>query len=428
MSVVSMFGDTVQLNPFLGLTISLLLGLLVGIQRGWISRNKASGQRIAGIRTHALIGLLGGLSGLLATIFSELILGLAFLSLSILITAAYLNSQRSNADMSITGLIGILLTFVFGALVLLGEPIIAASAAVITVFILDNKNEIHGALKKLEEHELDAGLRLLLISVVMLPLLPNQGYGPWNAVNPYELWWMVVLIATISFVGYFSMKIGGPEKGIMFTSFFAGLSASTALTLHFSKLSKDQPALSPLLASGILAACGTMFPRILLVAGVINRDLLSELWLPIVVMMLWCYLPAIIIWRQNRGIIFDQPIAKQNPLELSSAFMFGLILLVIMLLSHALQAWFGDLGIFLLSVAAGITDVDAITLTLSRDTANQLSVSTAVIGITIAAAVNSLVKGGMAATIGHRALAIRVMLPMFMAVISGVFVVFFVNR
>ena len=317
-----MNSDTAQLSPFLGLSISLLLGFLVGIQRGWINRNKASGQHIAGIRTHALIGLLGGLSGLLATIFSELILGLCFLSLSILITAAYLNSQRSSADMSITSLVGILLTFVFGALVLLGEPIIAASAAVITVFILDNKDEIHGALKKLEEHELDAGLRLLLISVVMLPLLPNQGYGPWNAVNPYELWWMVVLIATISFVGYFAMKIGGPEKGVMFTSFFAGLSASTALTLHYSKLSRDQPSLSPLLASGILIACGTMFPRILLVAGLINRDLLVELWLPVLVMMLWCYLPAFLIWRLNHGTAFEHPASKQNPLELTAAFMF----------------------------------------------------------------------------------------------------------
>lgn len=423
-----MNSDPSQLSPFLGLSISLLLGFLVGIQRGWINRNKASGQRIAGIRTHALIGLLGGLCGLLATIFGELVLGLAFLSLSILITAAYLNSQRLNADMSITSLVGILLTFVFGALVLLGEPIIAASASVITVFILDNKNEIHGALKKLEEHELDAGLRLLLISVVMLPLLPNQGYGPWNAVNPYELWWMVVLIATISFVGYFAMKIGGPEKGIMFTSFFAGLSASTALTLHYSKLSRNQPSLSPLLASGILIACGTMFPRILLVAGLINRDLLADLWLPVLVMMLWCYLPAFLIWRLNRGTAFEHPASKQNPLELTAAFMFGLILLAIMLLSHALQAWFGELGIMLLSVASGLTDVDAITLTLSRDSRNQLSVSTAVTGITIAAAVNSLVKGGMAAIIGHKRLGIRVMFPMFMAVISGLLVAYLINR
>lgn len=416
-----------ELSPILGLTISLLLGLLVGIQRGWVSRNKASGERIAGIRTHALIGLLGGLCGLLSTIFSELILGLTFLSLSILVTAAYINSQKSNADNSITGLIGILLTFVFGALVLLGQAIVAASAAVITVFILDNKSEIHGALKKLEDHELDAGLRLLLISVVMLPLLPNQGYGPWNAINPYELWWMVVLIATISFVGYFAMKIGGPEKGIMFTSFFAGLSSSTALTLHFSKLSKDQPSLSPLLACGILAACGTMFPRLLFVAGVINRELLADLWLPVIVMMVCCYLPAFIIWRRNRDLKFEHPTAKQNPLELSSAFMFGLILLVIMLLSKALQSWFGDLGILLLSVASGITDVDAITLTLSRDTANHLPISTAVLGITIAASVNSLVKGSMAAAIGHRSLAIRVMLPLFVAVILGLITAYLTN-
>jgi len=141
-----------------------------------------------------------------------------------------------------------------------------------------------------------------------------------------------------------------------------------------------------------------------------------------------CYLPAIMIWRRNRDTVFERPTAKQNPLELSAAFMFGLLLLVIMLLAHALQAWFGELGILLLAVASGITDVDAITLTLSRDTLNQLSVSTAVTGITIAAAVNSVVKGGMAAIIGNRALGIRVMLPMLMAVTSGLLVAYFINR
>lgn len=422
-----MNSDTALLSPLVSLAIALLLGLLVGIQRGWVNRDKASGQRIAGIRTHALIGLLGGICGLLANHFSELILGFAFLGLTILITSAYINSQKINADMSITGLVGMLLTFTFGVLAVLGEPVIAASAAVITVLILDNKKEIHQALQKLEEHELDAGLRLLLISVVMLPLLPNKSFGPWNAINPYELWWMVVLIATISFVGYFAMKIGGTKKGIIFTSFFAGLSASTALTLHFSRLSKNQPELSPLLASGILAACGTMFPRILLVCSIINRELLASLWLPAVVMMLWCYLPAILIWRLNRSVNVQQPTAKQNPLALGAAFIFGLILLTIMLLSHALKEWLGDAGILLLSAASGITDVDAITLTLSRSSSEQLSASTAVTGIIIAASVNSLVKGGMATAIGDRSMAVRVMVPMTMAAISGIIITLFMS-
>ncbi len=422
-----MNSDTAPLPPLFSLVIALLLGLLVGIQRGWVNRDKASGQRIAGIRTHALIGLLGGICGLLANHFSELILGFAFLGLTVLITSAYINSQRVNADMSITSLVGMLLTFTFGVLAVLGEPVIAASAAVITVLLLDNKKEIHHALLKLEEHELDAGLRLLLISVVMLPLLPNKGFGPWNAVNPYELWWMVVLIAIISFVGYFAMKIGGAKKGIIFTSFFAGLSASTALTLHFSRLSKTQAELSPLLASGILAACGTMFPRILLVCGIINRELLASLWLPAVVMMLWCYLPAILIWRLNRSVNVQQPTTKQNPLALSSAFIFGLILLVIMLLSHALKEWLGDAGILLLSAASGITDVDAITLTLSRSSSEQLSATTAVTGIIIAASVNSLVKGGMATAIGDRSMAVRVMVPMTMAAISGIAITVFMS-
>lgn len=412
----------VQVNQdhLIGLAVAVSLGFLIGIQRGWVNREKAAGSRIAGVRTHALIALLGGLSGLLATLFSELILGFVFIALAIVITAAYISSLSSEKNHSITSHIGMLITFALGALATLGMPVIAASSAVITTFILDNKKEIHGALSRLQENELDAGLKLLLISVVMLPLLPNEGYGPWQAINPYEIWWMVVLIASISFVGYFAMKVAGAEKGILFTSLFAGLSSSTALTLHFSRLSRENNALSPLLASGILAACGTMFPRVLLVCFLINPDLFNNLWPAISVMAVTTYIPAFLIWRMNRAVILDEVTLKQNPLELSSALFFGAILLSIVLLAKALNEWFGDAGVLILAAISGITDVDAITLTLSRQSENGLALITAALGITIAASVNSIVKAGMALFIGDRELGIRVTLPLLCAVVLGI--------
>ncbi|MCW8327339.1 MgtC/SapB family protein [Photobacterium sp. SDRW27] len=406
-------------SPFWRLCIALLLGAIVGIQRGWVDRNEAAGSRIAGIRTYSLIGLMGGICGLLTVIFSELFFGFSLLAFSVIIIVAYIKSQKVKKNLSITGLVGMLITFLLGCLAVVGEPMIAASAAVITAVILDNKKELHTALMKLQEYELDAALRLLLISVVMLPLLPNQGMGPWLAINPYEIWWMVVLIASISFVGYFAIKIGGAEKGILFTCLFAGLSSSTALTLQFSHLSKQQTHLSGLLASGILISCGTMFPRILFVCSVVNFPLVELLWFPMILMMMGFYLPAYWIWNTSKIGSEKSPEVKQNPLALSSAFFFGLVLLLIMLLSNALQEWFGNTGTLILSAISGITDVDAITLALGRQSADELLLSTAMLGIFIAAAVNSLIKMGMAWVIGAKPMRKFVVVPIIGSVVLG---------
>ncbi|EKO3389635.1 MgtC/SapB family protein [Vibrio fluvialis] len=402
------------------LLVALLLGAIVGTQRGWVARNNVEGSRVAGIRTFSLVGLYGGLSAILAAHYSPLLLGFALLALVVLASIAFVLKQRKSQDISITGVVSLLVTFVLGSLAVSGEPVLAAAAAVITAVVLDNKKELHEALQKLQEYELDAALRLMLISIVMLPLLPNQSYGPWQALNPYEIWWMVVLIASISFLGYFAIKIGGAKRGVLFTSVFAGFSSSTALTLQFSNLSRDQPIISPLLASGILLCCGTMFPRLLIVASLINTELTPILWPVIVVMMIGLYIPAWFIWRST-DVDFneDQSANHKNPLALQSALWFGVILAIIMLLAHALSDWFGQAGTLALSAVSGITDVDAITLALGRQSTHSLDAYTAAMGIIIAASVNTLVKMGMVISIGDRGLWVRVAPAMVLSVVAG---------
>ncbi|EKO3468662.1 MgtC/SapB family protein [Vibrio fluvialis] len=402
------------------LLVALLLGAIVGTQRGWVARNNVEGSRVAGIRTFSLVGLYGGLSAILAAHYSPLLLGFALLALVVLASIAFVLKQRKSQDISITGVVSLLVTFVLGSLAVSGEPVLAAAAAVITAVVLDNKKELHEALQKLQEYELDAALRLMLISIVMLPLLPNQSYGPWQALNPYEIWWMVVLIASISFLGYFAIKIGGAKRGVLFTSVFAGFSSSTALTLQFSNLSRDQPTISPLLASGILLCCGTMFPRLLIVASLINTELTPILWPVIVVMMIGLHIPAWFIWRST-DVDFneDQSANHKNPLALQSALWFGVILAIIMLLAHALSDWFGQAGTLALSAVSGITDVDAITLALGRQSTHSLDAYTAAMGIIIAASVNTLVKMGMVISIGDRGLWVRVAPAMVLSVVAG---------
>ncbi len=407
----------------LHLAVALLLGAIIGLERGWDAREQKSGERIAGIRTFSLIGLLGGISVVLAQEITVWAFPVLLLSVVAMAIVAYSERLDHIRNFSITSMVGMVLTFCFGAIAVAVDPVIATAAAVVTAIVLDNKEEIHSWVYKLKAHELDAALKLLVISVVLLPLLPNQQIGPGGVLNPHEIWWMVVMIASISFVGYFAMRVAGTSKGIIFTSLFAGLSSSTALTLHFAHQAERHPALNAQFATGILIACGTMFPRILVYCFVINRDLLSSLIWPVTVMTLLLYIPAIVIWRKNaKADQVSQPTLNQNPLDLKSALFFGVLLTVILLLGDFLKGWLGDSGIYMLAATSGIADVDAITLSLTRMSNNGLTTDVAVISIVIAAATNNLVKSGMAWVIGNRQIGLYVAGPMLLSLAAGLLV------
>ncbi|AXS84846.1 MgtC/SapB family protein [Marinobacter sp. Arc7-DN-1] len=407
----------------LNLAVALLLGAIIGLERGWDAREQKAGERIAGIRTFSLVGLLGGVSAVLAQEITEWAFPVLLVSVVAMAIVAYSERLVHIRNFSITGMVGMVLTFCFGAVAVAVDPVIATAAAVVTAIILDNKEEIHGWVNKLKEHELDAALKLLLISVVMLPLLPNEKLGPGGVLNPREIWWMVVMIASISFVGYFAIRVTGTRKGILFTSLFAGLSSSTALTLHFARQASKTPQLNAQFATGILIACGTMFPRILFYCLVINRSLLPMLIWPVLVMTILLYVPALIIWRKNeKQLQVSQPPLNQNPLDLTSALVFGMLLTAILLLGEFLSSWLGDTGIYVLAATSGVADVDAITLSLTRMSNNGLAMSTAVIGIVIAAATNNLVKSAMAGLIGNRQIGLLVGVPMVLSLAAGLLV------
>jgi len=401
------------------LGIALAIGLLIGIERGWKSRQIKEGGRIAGLRTHGLTGLLGGVAGLLSQYLGVIAFGFVFLGFTAVVTVAYVMQQRVSGDVSITSLVSMLLTFLLGALVTLDHVNLAASSAVVMAILLRYKDVLHRWLRKLEDHELRAALQLLLISIVLLPILPDHGYGPWQALNPYEIWWMVVLIASISFIGYFSMKIAGPGKGVILTSLAAGMASSTALTLHYARLSKTQENMKGLLAAGILLACGTMFPRVLLISSLINPALFNQLVTPMTVMTLIILILAAIVWHRNP----DQPPSEithlKNPLELKSAFIFSGLLILVILLGKTAIHFFGDAGLYILAAVSGIADVDPINLTISRMSTVDLSLDVAVLGIVIATSSNTMVKAILASFVGGHAIGTRVFFPLLIAAVAG---------
>ena len=410
-------------QTFHQLGIALIIGLLIGLERGWTQRLSREGSRVAGVRTYGLIGLFGGVSAVLAEHAGALILSLSVVALAITLATAYAANWKSDADIGITSIVAALLTFVLGALAASGEIAIAGASAVVITLLLTYKPILHRWVATLEREELRAGIKLLLISVVLLPILPDQGYGPWGALNPYEIWWMVVLVATISCTGYFAMKIGGTRNGAVLTGLFGGLASSTAVTLHFSRLSKRESTIAASMAIGILVACGTMFPRLLLLVSLINLNLLKPLLLPAVVMASLTYLPVLVYWRSQSRPESDTSAALKNPLELTTALGFGLILLAVMFFGALLKNWYGDIGLIVLAAVSGVTDVDAITLFLTRLSQEDLTTRLAVTGIVCAAAVNSLVKAGIATVIGGSAVGIRVGLPLFVSALGGLLVV-----
>ncbi|MGK9065050.1 MgtC/SapB family protein [Stutzerimonas chloritidismutans] len=405
------------LDTLLDLATALGVGLLIGTERSWSSRESRD-EELAGLRTFGLAGLFGGLAVLAAGAFGEWAWIALFLALALLVVAGYLVESRYSADHGMTTEVALLLTFLLGSLAMTESRLLAAAVAIVVALLLSLKARLHGALNRLNENELSGALKLLFISVVLLPALPDQGYGPWQAFNPYTTWWMVVLIAGIGFAAYVAIRLLGTRHGLMVTALLGGIVSSTAMTITLARLDADR--LRPALAAGLLATSALMFPRVLLEVGVINPALLPQLLAPMATAgaiyalgALFHYLRA----AQQPESPAEPPL--KNPFELGPALRFAGLLVLILLLVEGAQHWLGDAGVYLVSLLSGLTDVDAITLSLSNSARADLSEGVAVRGIFLAALSNSLVKAGLVLFIGGPALAVRTLPFMLGGLLAG---------
>jgi uncharacterized membrane protein (DUF4010 family) len=412
-----------DLENFKLLGTALVLGLLIGLERGWRERERREGMRIAGLRTYGLIGFLGGLSAMLAKEAGPQLIGFVFIALALILLVAYSKSREQFEDVGITSMIASLLAFILGALAVFGHAVLAASSAVVTTLLLGFKPLLHSWISKLDRRELEATLKLLLISVVMLPVLPDRGYGPWEMFNPYHVWWMVVLIAGISYLGYFAIRIAGNRHGPVVTGIFGGLVSSTAVTLNLARVAKEGAPLSNSLAAGILTACATMFVRTLLLASILNFALFRQLLVPLSAMGGLTYLWALLLWLKTKTIqehAGDVPL--ENPFQLGMALKFGVFLSVIMLLSKVLQIQFGNAGAYVLASISGVADVDPITLSMAQMSKQGLDITVAEYAVLIAVAVNSGFKSLMTWVIGGHAIGFRVGGTLIVSILVGLLV------
>ncbi len=377
---------------FKRLGMALAIGLLIGIERGWQTRAAPEGTRVAGIRTFSLIGLLGGVAGLLGLEYGALVLAASILALAAVSVTSHLVRARRDPDVGITTEIAELTAFGLGALAAYGEMAAAAAGGVVATALLGSKEVLHAWLRRLEQLELRAGIKLLVISAVVLPMLPDEGYGPEGVLNPFKLWLLVVLVAGISFVGYFAIKIAGPRIGSLLTGVFGGLASSTALTVSFARLGRSSPGMQPLLAAGVALANTTMYARLWVIVTVLNAEVGMRLAPTLGGMAAAGLLGTWLLWRSRDEEGRPPQMALTNPFELGMAIKFSALLAVVILASKLLQRWVGDAGLYVLAAVAGLADVDAMALSMVQMGGRDVALAVAATVITIAAMANTGVK------------------------------------
>jgi len=408
-----------QVHLFQRLGLALAIGLLVGLERGWQSREESEGERTAGIRTYALTGLLGGISAALSSLGSPMFLPVALVAFTGGFTLFSWLEATHERNFSVTGVVAGMLTFALGAYAVLGDETVAAAAAVTMTILLALKAPLHSWLRGLTWLEIRAVLILLAMTFLLLPILPDRPIDPWGAVNLATVWKLAILIAGVSFVGYVAVRLLGEKAGIAVTALAGGLTSSTATTLSLARLGKDHAEATPLLAGGILLSGLTMMVRVLVIVGVLNPRLIGDLAPPIVAAAaVLLAASAYFMLGHGKGDAPAPPLTLSNPFDPMAAVKLAALIALIMLLAKIASDQLGAYGVMLVAAISGLADVDAVSLSMARLAPSSLTFPTAATAILIAVASNTIVKAIMTASVGGRKLGVAVGVVSGLAVLA----------
>lgn len=394
---------------------SLAIGLLIGLER---ERNPSAK---AGLRTFALVAVLGTLMALLSSkTGSPWLLIAGILAVAGMIVAAYINTPTEENDPGTTTVIALLLSYGLGAMIWFGLSTLAVMLAIGITALLYFKPELRGFTQRLTRRDLVAVLQFSVLTFIVLPILPNQNFGPYNAFNPHQAWLMVVLISGISLAGYAALHVVGTRYGAPVLGFLGGLVSSTATTMIYAKHGKANQAMTNLAASVIVIASVVVLLRLLVVSSVIAYGALPGLAPVYAGGLITGVIVSIYAWHKTSKASELYIPETANPAELHSAIGFGLLYVIVLLAS----AWMADLagsqGLYAVALVSGLTDVDAITLSSLRlFNLGQLSEQQTVTAIAIAFLSNVAFKFGMVVFIGGRVLARQVAIG-FAAIACGV--------
>lgn len=380
---------------------SLSIGLLIGLER---ERNPSAK---AGLRTFTLVALFGTLVAMLSSQSdSAWLIGAGLLAVAAMIISVYINTPTENNDPGTTTVAALLVCYALGALVWYEQSTLAIMLAIATTTLLYFKPELQGISQRLTRRDLVSILQFSVLSFVILPILPDKTYGPYNAFNPHHAWMMVVLISGLSLAGYVALHWTGHRYGAPLLGFFGGLVSSTATTMVYARHSKTSESMIRLSAVVILIASQVVLIRLAVVSAVVSPGVIGKLLPPMGLGLMFGLVFTLLGWRRLQTST-DLPMPQTgNPTEIHAALGFGLLYVIVLLCSAWLTDIAGSSGLYIVAMVSGLTDVDAITLSSLRlFSLDKLSGDQAVSAIAIAFISNMVFKFGMLFFIGGKVLA-----------------------
>ncbi len=381
------------------LAIAALGGAVVGLERQWSGHADGPRARFGGIRTFTLLGLLGGIAG--QVLAGAPLVAAALVAGAVgLVVAAYAAASRTDIDG--TTETAALVVLAAGLLAGTGNIALASGLAATTGLLLVEKSRLHALVARIDADDLRAGIRFAAMALVVLPLVPPGPFGPGIGVRPRELWALVLFFSGLSFAGHIAHKTFGARHGLTAAGAIGGLVSSTNVTITFARGSRDNVSLARPLGVGAVAANLVLFPRVLAATAVLNPPLA-------LVLLPWLLAPmtiatAVTAWglRRSAGTTPSQP-ASTNPLRVRAALQMAVLFQAVLYSVDAAQTWFGQAGLFASAAALGLTDVDALTVTMARGTAARSGLDAAARAIAVGVLANTVLKAMVALVLGRGA-------------------------
>jgi uncharacterized membrane protein (DUF4010 family) len=410
-----------DLYPFI---ISLLIGALIGTER----QRRLAEERligVAGLRTFTLIALLGTLCANMAVYYSQEFIIVAFGAFILLVGIGYYSaSSRTQGRVDLTSAVAAILTFILGSLSFFDDRrLLAVALAVVITWILATRKVTHRYVETMSETDLLDTLKMGIIALVIYPFLPDQPLDPLNILNPRQIWLMVVLVSLIGYVGYVLIRVLGTERGLSLTGILGGLVSSTAVTTSMaSEVRSQKEILSSAVFATTIASC-TMFPRMLFIVLVVNRDIFLTLLPKLGSMTIVGVALAALFLRKKESV--GKNVALKDPFRILPALTFGAFFAIVLLTSKLASIYFGNAGTYAASVIAGLADVDAISLSMATLAKSSLTPNTAVTAITLAAITNTLVKLSISYIMGTKEFGNRIAAIFLPMIIVGLLVMLF---
>ena len=407
--------------------VALGIGMLVGLERGWRSRDEQSGQRSAGIRTFAISGVLGGAFGAIALALGGaasaaggIVLGLGFASYAAVFALFAREENRAEGIFSATTAVAGLLTFALGAYALLGDLRVAAAAAVATAVVLAAREGLHGWVARITWEELRAGLVLMTMTFIALPLLPDRDIGPFGGINPREIWLIAIVLAGVSFFGYAVVKAMGTTRGTLIAAAAGGLVSSTAVMIGNARRAAAGEGSARILAAGAMLATAVSIIRTGVIVGVLNAPMLRVVAAPLVAAAVVTLGAAVLLAWLAAGTQNGPKHARlRNPFDLKVALGFAILLGAMEVASRLLAQQFGSAGALAAALVAGVGDVDVVVISMTKLAPATLPVPDAALAALAAVGANALSKLAIGAVVGRGAFAVCVALATAVALFAA---------